>query len=151
MASGNFFGYETYMICEDGFCNVEQEGRVVGFQVQLRLANYRGYVLSQIEDICINVDGVAIEREQLRFTVGGNTYTLAEMEDTVDDRWELRQVATLTCLQDGGLTPGTHALSVEEHVRASYIPMTARAFSTRTLLLETDTRPACRASRKGCA
>lgn len=136
MARGNFFGYETYMICEDGFGNVQKEGQVIGFQVSLRLANYRGYVLSQIEDITLCVDGEAMARETLRFSVGGKTYTLDEMETTVDNRWELRQTAVLTCLKPGGLAPGRHEVSVEEHVRASYIPMTAIAFATKTLTLQ---------------
>ena len=44
-----------------------------------------------------------IPREDIRFTVGGRTYTLKQMEDVVDNRWELRQIATVTCLKPGGL------------------------------------------------
>ena len=43
MAMGNVFGYGSYMICDDGFRNVEQNGKPVGFQLQMRLANYRGF------------------------------------------------------------------------------------------------------------
>ena len=62
MAQGNVFGYGTYMICDDGFRNVESGGKRIGFQLHMRLANYRGYLLSQIEDIRISVDGEAIPR-----------------------------------------------------------------------------------------
>jgi len=135
MAMGNVFGYGSYMICDDGFCNVEQNGKRVGFQLRMRLANYRGYLLSQIEDIRISVDGEAIARGDIRFSVGGKTYTLDEMEEVVDNRWELRQIATVTCLKPDGLTPGEHEVSAEEHIRASYIPMVAVARLTRTLRL----------------
>jgi Domain of unknown function (DUF6379) len=135
MARGNVFGYGTYMICDDGFRNVEANGRPIGFQLQMRIANYRGYLLSQIEDIRISVDGEAIPRQNIRFSVGGKTYTLDEMEEVVDNRWELRQVATVTCLKAGGLAAGEHEISAEEHIRASYIPMTAVARLTKRLTL----------------
>ena len=135
MAQGNVFGYGTYMICDDGFRNIVENGRAIGFQLHMRLANYRGYLLSQIEDIRISVDGESIPRGDIRFSIGGRTYTLDEMEEVVDNRWELRQVATVTCLKAGGLAPGVHEISAEEHIRASYIPMTAVARLTRKLTL----------------
>lgn len=135
MAAGNVFGYGSYMICDEGFRNVDEHGKRIGFQLQMRLANYRGYLLSQIEDIRISVDGEAIPRKDIRFAIGGKSYTLDEMEEVVDNRWELRQVATVTCLKPGGLAGGEHEISAEEHIRASYIPMVAVARLTRTLRL----------------
>ncbi len=135
MARGNFFGYEPYMICEDGFRNIEQAGRAVGFQLNMRLANYRGYILSQIEDIRVSIDNAAIPREDIRFSVGKKTYTLDEMENVVDDRWELRQTATITCLKPGGLAAGPHEIKAEQHVRASYIPIVAVAYASKRLVL----------------
>jgi len=136
MAQGNVFGYGTYMLCDDGFRNVDENGKRIGFQLRMRLANYRGYLLSQIEDIRVRVDGEDIPRKDIRFSIGGRTYTLDEMEEVVDDRWELRQVATVTCLKPNGLAPGRHEVSAEEHIRASYIPMVAVARLTKTLTLE---------------
>jgi hypothetical protein len=136
MARGNVFGYETYMIGDKGFKNVVENGKCVGFQLQMRIANYRGYLLSQIEDIRISVDGEAIPRAAIRFSVGGKTYTLDEMETVVDTRWELLQAATVTCLKPGGLAPGPHTIAAEEHIRASYIPMIAASHLTKTLTLE---------------
>jgi Domain of unknown function (DUF6379) len=136
MAMGNVFGYGSYMLCDDGFHNVEENGKPIGFQLRMRLANYRGYLLSQIEDIRISVDGEVIARQDIRFSIGGKTYTLDEMEEVVDNRWELRQVATVTCLKAGGLKAGEHEISAEEHIRASYIPMVAVARLTRTLRLQ---------------
>ncbi len=135
MARGNVFGYETYMICDEGFRNVMEGGKCIGFQLQMRIANYRGYILSQIEDIRINVDGEDIPRKDIRFAIGGKTYTLDEMESVVDNRWEILQVATVTCLKPGGLAPGAHTIHAEEHIRASYIPMIAASSLTKTLEL----------------
>jgi hypothetical protein len=135
MARGNVFGYETYMICEDGFSNLESRGQVIGFRVNLRIANYRGYILSQIEDIKVAVDGVPIARADMRVKFGAKEYTLDQMETVTDDRWEWKQVASVTCLKSGGLAAGKHVLEVEEHIRASYLPFVAVAHATKTLTL----------------
>lgn len=133
MVRGNVFGYDTYMICDDTLRNIGDHGETIGFAVDLRIANYRGYLLSQVEDIRISVDGAWVDPEQLRFALNGKSYTLAEMESATDHGWNILDRATLTCLVPGGLAAGDHEVTVEEHIRASYIPMTAVAFSTKTL------------------
>ena len=135
MAQTNVFGYDTFMICEGSLRNIESKGRVIGFAVDLRIANYRGYILSQVEDLHISVDGRVVPRDDLRFTIDGRSYTLEQMETTIDDRWEWLQTATLSCAWPGGLTPGAHDLTVEEHIRASYLPFTAVSIASKTLTL----------------
>ena len=134
MARGNFFGYDTYMICDNTLRNVRDGEKIVGFSLDLRIANYRGYLLSQIEDVRISVDGQWMDRSMLRFAINGKQYTLAEMETVTDNCWGIRDRATLACLMPGGLGAGQHEITVEEHIRASYIPMTAIAFSTKTMV-----------------
>jgi hypothetical protein len=136
MARGNFFGYDTYMICEKTLRNVWEGEKVVGFALDLRIANYRGYLLSQIEDVRISVDGQWMDRDILRFEINGKAYTLAEMENETDNCWGIRDRATLTCLLSGGLGVSTHEITVEEHIRASYIPMAAVAFSTKLMVAQ---------------
>jgi Domain of unknown function (DUF6379) len=136
MVPGNVFGYEFYMIQPDGFRNVKRAGEVIGFQLRLRLANYRGYILSQVEDVRVMVDDDRVARGDIRFGIENRSYRLDEMESATNDRWEILQVATVTCLKPGGLASGKHTLNVEEHVRASYIPMVAVASARRELTLE---------------
>jgi len=133
--AGNVFGYDIYMISEEGFCNVVENGKVIGFQLLMRLANYRGYILSQIEDIKINVDGLQIAREDISLRLGDRSYTLDEMADVVDERWEISQTAIVTCLLDDGLKPGVHEIKAEQHIRASYIPITAVSSVSKQLTL----------------
>jgi hypothetical protein len=133
VALSNIFGYDTYMIA--GLRNARRGSEVIGFELQLRIANYRGYILSQIEDIRVNVDGRAVKREAIRFTIESRTYTLDQMESVIDDRWEILQVATVLCLESGGLAAGPHTVTVEEHIRASYIPFTAVSVASKVLEL----------------
>ena len=136
MARGNFFGYDTYMICENTLENFRDGEKIVGFSLDLRIANYRGYLLSQIEDVRLSVDGQWMDRDTLRFAIHGRQYTLAQMETVTDNYWGFRDRAALACLLPGGLEAGNHEITVEEHIRASYIPMTAVAFSTKTMVAQ---------------
>lgn len=133
MSVGNVFGYDTYMICENSLTNVVEDGVVTGFSVDLRIANYRGYLLSQIEDVQIVVDGEKQARADLTFILNGKAYALDDMETVIDDRWGILDVVTLFCRKPGGLSAGSHEIYVEEHVRASYIPMIAVSSATRAM------------------
>jgi hypothetical protein len=56
------------------------------------------------------------------------------MESVVDNRWSSARWRR-SRLKPGGLSPGEHEISVEEHIRASYIPMTAVAYATKRVRL----------------
>ena len=62
-----------------GFKNIEENGKVTGYQFQFKAQYYRGITLSIVRDIQINVDGEDVKREDIRFTVNGETFTLEEM------------------------------------------------------------------------
>jgi len=108
---------DNKMIVEDSLHNVEG-----GFAFLGRLPYYRGLGLSMIEDIQITIDGAAIAREDVRFTVRGKTYTLDQMETVYDDRWNFGEKALITALMPGGLAPGAHSLSFAVRNRVSYLP-----------------------------
>ncbi|MEJ2759578.1 MAG: DUF6379 domain-containing protein, partial [Anaerolineales bacterium] len=80
--------FDKYIICEDGFSNVKQGAEITGFQFKCRLPYYRGLGISMIEDLKIKVDGEEIPRDAIQVTLHGNTYTLDEMENNYEDRWE---------------------------------------------------------------
>ena len=135
MARGNFFGYDTYIICDNTLRNLTDSEKIVGFALELRIANYRGYLLSQVEDVRVNVDGQWMDRGTLRFAINGKQYTLPEMETVTDNCWGILDRATLSCIHPGGLAAGSHEVPIEEHIRASYIPIAAIAFSTKTMVV----------------
>jgi Domain of unknown function (DUF6379) len=114
--------FDRYLICEEGFANVVQDGKVTGFQLKVRITYYRGIALSLVEGFEISVDGKKYERNQVRFSVRDRSFTFSEMETAVNDRWEFGEVATLTIPAPGGLAPGKHQVEVLEHLRISYLP-----------------------------
>jgi hypothetical protein len=127
--------FDKYMICEDGFRNVEEGGQVVGFAFGARLPYYRGLGLSMVEEIAVAVDGHAYPREAIRFSVRGRSWSLAEMETEYDDRWNFGEVAEIRVLTPGGLAPGAHQLELAERLRISYLPFEPTTRDAKTLTL----------------
>lgn len=113
---------DNKMIGVDGFENVVEGGETTGFVFLGRLPYYRGLGLSMVEDIGVVVDGEPVAREDVRFTVHGNTYTLDQMETVYDDRWNFGEQAKIGVVRPGGLTPGRHRIEFSVRMRISYLP-----------------------------
>lgn len=113
--------FDKYMIVGEEFKNVEQDGKVTGFQVGARLPYYRGVVLSVLGPTDLAVDGERIAPENVTVTVHGNTYKLTELEDQDEDRWEFGEVAILTVNKPGGLPPGQHEVELDQHLWITYV------------------------------
>ena len=121
---------DKLMIVEDSLENVEG-----GFAFLGRLPYYRGLGLSMVEDLQITVDGEAIAREDVRFSVRGKTYTLDQMETVYDDRWNFGEKARITALKPGGLTAGTHKVEFAVRNRISYLPFVPTTKCVKELAL----------------
>jgi hypothetical protein len=115
--------YPRHMYKPDGFKNVEADGKIIGFQFDTRIQYYRGVTLSIIRNIEVNVDGEEFKREDIRFTLEGDTFTLDEMETVITYRWKFGQFATVTVLKDGGLAKGQHHITSTQTIAPSYMPV----------------------------
>ncbi len=127
--------FDQYMICEDGFTNVNEDSHVTGFQFGARLPYYRGLGLSMVEEIAIAVDGEAVPRDQILFSVRGRMWTLAQMETELEERWEMGEVATLIVQRPGGLSNGEHQIELMEQLRISYLPFPSITRDAKVLRL----------------
>jgi len=129
---------EKDMIQERGFRNLLADGRPVGFQVRIRTPYYRGIWASLLEGADVTVDGEKFSREQVTWTIGGKTYTIADLEKASNVRWPFEEAAVLTVPKPGGLAPGLHKIEVCMLFRASYIPESLQPWpmkSERTITL----------------
>lgn len=106
-----------------------------GFAFYGRLPYYRGLGLSMVEDIAIEVDGVAVPREDVRLHLRGNTYTLAQMETVYDDRWNFGEKAKIIAMKPGGLAPGNHKITFAVRMRVSYLPFVPTTSDTKEMAL----------------
>ena len=113
--------YERYMVLREDIQSVIENGVGVGFNIKLKIPYYRGVCLSLIDDITIKFNDRIFTRDQLTFTVGGNTYTFEEMETMTTLRWEFGEKATVFVPLKGGFPLGFHRVEVTVAIRISYM------------------------------
>lgn len=115
--------FSKNMFKPEGFKNTVRDGKVIGFQFDFKIQYYRGVTLSIIRNIEVEVDGISYPRDNIRFSIEGETFTLEEMRTVIDYRWKFGQWATITVLKEGGLTPGKHHIKSTQTIAPSYMPM----------------------------
>jgi hypothetical protein len=109
---------ESHVIQQKEFKNVGD-----GFQVAVRCPYYRGIWASLLEGAELTVDGETFGRDEIRWTLGGTTFTSDELAGATDARWPFEEPAVLTVDKPGGLEPGLHDVQVSVTWRWSYIPV----------------------------
>jgi hypothetical protein len=78
---------------------------------------------------------VGVAREDVRLHLRGKTYTLDQMEEVYDDRWNFGEKARIVCVKPGGLAPGKHQVEFAVRMRVSYLPFVPTTKDSRELAL----------------
>ncbi len=94
--------YEKHMLARDDIQSVVENGVGTGFIVKLKIPYYRGVCLSLVEDIQVRFNDRLFTRDQLTFSVSGETFTFKEMETQTTFRWEFGEKATVFVPLPGG-------------------------------------------------
>ena len=113
--------YDKYMVLREDIQSVIENGVGTGFEVKLRIPYYRGVSLSLVEDITVTFNNTVFTSDQLKFTVGGDTYTFDEMATISTLRWEYGEKATVFVPLKGGIPLGFHRVEVSVTIRVSYM------------------------------
>jgi hypothetical protein len=108
---------DTTMIQTRGFRNTQD-----GFELRLRLPYYRGLWAGLLEGAAVTVDGEAFAPEDVHWTIGEVSGSLAELRASGTARWPVDVAAVLALRRSSPLTIGFHDVSVELAVQMSYIP-----------------------------
>lgn len=112
--------FEKYAIVTRGFRNTYENGRIVGFQLNIRTMLYRGVPLSILEGVDVTVDGETFGGDKVRYSLGKRIYTTVEAARAGDVVWPFGDPLTLIVTKAGGLTPGIHDVQVIQKARISY-------------------------------
>ena len=113
--------YEKHMLARDDIQSVVENGVGTGFIVKLKIPYYRGVCLSLVEDIQVRFNDRLFTRDQLTFSVSGETFTFKEMETQTTYRWEFGEKATVFVPLPGGIPLGMHRIEVTVSIRISYM------------------------------
>ena len=60
--------FDKYMVMTRGFQNTSQNGKIIGFEMKVRITYYRGVFLPLLTGFDVAVDGEKFKPENMRFT-----------------------------------------------------------------------------------
>jgi hypothetical protein len=113
--------FDQYLIRKDSLQNVTCNGKVIGFKFAVRIADYRGVILSLHNGYYIKCDGVVYSRSIQRFEINGKApRSFDELKTCVWEHWNYDDEGFVYVEKDGGLTPGKHIIALQQSVLSMY-------------------------------
>lgn len=113
--------FENFLIRKDSLKNEVRDGKVVGFTLAVRNANYRGVYLSLHNGYFIEVDGVEFPKDVQSFEINGKPpRSFEEIKTAVREHWDYDDEGILHVACPGGLSAGEHTIRFQQSVLAAY-------------------------------
>ena len=129
--------FDNNVFKENTCGNVEEDGKVIGFEMQTNITYYRGMPMSMIEYIKVAVDGEEVPTEDIRISLEKEDwFTLKEAETVTDYKWEYGEPLYVRVLKDGGLSKGTHKVKLTVATRTAYIPVPLEGIKEREVVID---------------
>jgi len=117
----------TDIIQEKTLKNYYVNGKVCGFQLDVRLGYYRGHYLSVIDELDITVDGEAFAQADIIFCLNGKEFGVPELKHQFSEFWTILTPATILVRKAGGLTAGEHEIDFKLMLHSPYMPLPGAA------------------------
>lgn len=128
--------FDNNVFKENTFKNVEEDGRVIGYQMETNITYYRGIPMSMIEYIKVAVDGEEAPVEDIRISIDEiDWFTLKEAETVTTYKWEYGEPLYVRVLKDGGISKGTHKVKMTVATRTAYIPVPLEGIKEREVVV----------------
>ena len=113
--------FDSFLIRKDSLENTVENGKVTGFKFAVRIADYRGCILSLHNGYYIEVDGEVFPREKQRFEINGKApRTFEEIKTCVWEHWDYDDEGIVWVEKEGGLAPGMHHIGLQQSILAAY-------------------------------
>ena len=103
--------------------NYYVNGKVCGYQFDVRLGYYRGHYLSVIDELAVTVDGERAEDMDVTFCLNGKEFAPAELKYQFSEFWPVLTPATIKIHKPGGLTAGDHTVDLTLMLHSPYMPL----------------------------
>lgn len=114
---------DKYIIASRGCENISEDGKITGYEFQLRIPYYQGVPMSQIKFIRIWMDGEEVPQEDIRvFSVTGEMFELSQIITVSFFYWEYMTPMRVRVCREGGLAKGAHRLDVSASIDVIYAP-----------------------------
>ena len=128
--------FDNNVFKENTFKNVEEDGRVIGYQMETNITYYRGIPMSMIEYVKVAVDGEEAPVEDIRISIDEiDWFTLKEAETVTTYKWEYGEPLYVRVLNDGGVSKGAHKVKLTVATRTAYIPVPLEGIKEREVVV----------------
>ena len=128
--------FDNNVFKENTFKNVEENGRVIGYQMETNITYYRGIPMSMIEYVKVAVDGEEAPVEDIRISIDEiDWFTLKEAETVTTYKWEYGEPLYVRVLKDGGVSKGAHKVKLTVATRTAYIPVPLEGIKEREVVV----------------
>lgn len=129
--------FDNNVFIDNTCVNVEEDGKVTGYELQTNITYYRGIPMSMIEYIKVAVDGEEEPVENIRISIDRiDWFTLKEAETVTTYKWEYGEPLYIRVLKDGGLSRGTHKVKLTVATRTAYIPVPLEGIKERDVVIK---------------
>jgi hypothetical protein len=129
--------FDRYVFTDNSCKNIEENGKVAGFELETLITYYRGVPLSMVYNVSLTVDGIPVPRELIRVSLDRDVwFTLPEAETVTSYKWEYGESLVVRALVEGGLRRGEHDVKLFVAVYPSYYPFPAGGEKTRKVLIK---------------
>ncbi|WP_099469757.1 C-glycoside deglycosidase beta subunit domain-containing protein [Konateibacter massiliensis] len=98
-------------------------GEKNGFEFDAQLAYYRGHYLSDIELLEVYADGELMPKEAVTFELNGKEMPLYKLNYAMTEFWSQVVPAKIRVIKKGGLSAGTHELTLKLMLRVPYMEL----------------------------
>lgn len=116
--------FDNNVFKKDSCKNIEENGEVIGYELQTLITYYRGVPLSMVEFIKVAVDGEEVPAEKIQISIDqADWFTLAEAATVTTYKWEYGEPLYIRVLQADGLAKGEHQIKLTVATRTAYIPV----------------------------
>jgi hypothetical protein len=127
------------MLTDQVIADGSLRARADGFTFDLRMPWYRALPLSSVEGLDVRIDGEPVPGEEIRLSLGGTEYALADLPPLHDDWWYVADPAEVRAPKPGGLSSGEHELDVTIALRIPYIVESGHPLVMRERCVKTQT------------
>lgn len=117
--------YNAHVLTDVGCRSIWEEGKKIGYCVNLKINYYRGMPLSCIDEITLSVDGEEIDSGDLYVEADGRVFPYRDiLNDTmqIDYYWRFGELLRVIVRKPGGIEQGVHRVKVILGLRRSYTP-----------------------------
>lgn len=117
--------YDAHILTDEGCRSIWEDGKKVGYCVNLKINYYRGLPLCCIDEITLEVDGEKVAPETMFIQHNGREYPYLDLlkdDFPTDFYWLFGEKLRVVVKKEGGIEQGRHHVKVTLGTRRSYTP-----------------------------